>query len=86
MKKTVLVLFLSAIAFFETPANATESTKVAKQNLQATRHYYAQLVEAQQPRLAELTMLMTMLPKGGDIHHHYSGSIYAETYLDWVAQ
>ena len=27
---------------------------------------------------------MNMLPKGGDIHHHYSGAIYAETYLEWV--
>ncbi|CAF3000964.1 unnamed protein product [Rotaria sp. Silwood2] len=24
------------------------------------------------------------MPKGGDLHHHYSGSIYAETYLNWV--
>jgi adenosine deaminase/adenosine deaminase CECR1 len=26
------------------------------------------------------------MPKGGDIHHHYSGTIYVETYLDWVSQ
>ena len=24
------------------------------------------------------------MPKGGDLHHHYSGSVYAETYLEYV--
>jgi len=24
------------------------------------------------------------MPKGADLHHHYSGAIYAETYLNWV--
>lgn len=86
MKKTIPILFLSAFALFVTSANAKEPANATKQNLQATRHYYAQLVGTAQPRLAELTMLMTMLPKGGDIHHHYSGAIYAEDYLDWVAQ
>ena len=36
------------------------------------------------PSLAELTLFFAGMPKGGDIHHHYSGSIYAESYLDWV--
>ena len=36
--------------------------------------------------LSELNMFVTAMPKGGDLHHHYSGSIYAETYLDWVAK
>ncbi|MCF6311810.1 MAG: hypothetical protein L3J39_05095 [Verrucomicrobiales bacterium] len=26
------------------------------------------------------------MPKGGDLHHHYSGTLYAETYLDWVKE
>src|ERR1035437_316705 len=34
---------------------------------------------------AQLTLFLSQMPKGGDIHHHYSGAIYAETYLDWVA-
>jgi adenosine deaminase len=33
---------------------------------------------------AELQMLMALLPKGADLHHHYSGSLYVETYLEWV--
>ncbi|MBF4472541.1 adenosine deaminase [Flavobacterium sp. HJJ] len=30
---------------------------------------------------AELTAFFTQMPKGGDLHHHYSGSIYAEPLL-----
>ena len=30
---------------------------------------------------AELTAFFTQMPKGGDLHHHFSGSIYAEPLL-----
>lgn len=55
-------------------------------NLQATRQYYIAAIAGPSPNLAALTLMMTMMPKGGDLHHHYSGSVYAETYLDWVKQ
>ena len=29
----------------------------------------------------ELTAFFAQMPKGGDLHHHYSGSIYAEPLL-----
>jgi adenosine deaminase len=35
---------------------------------------------------AALTLFLTQMPKGGDIHHHYSGALYFETYLDWAAK
>jgi hypothetical protein len=53
-------------------------------NLAATRHHYSHLIAGEVPRLAELTLFANLLPKGGDVHHHYSGAMYAETYLDWV--
>ena len=31
---------------------------------------------------ALLTAFFSQMPKGGDLHHHYSGSVYAETYFD----
>lgn len=37
-------------------------------------------------KLAELNMFTTAMPKGGDLHHHYSGAIYVEIYLDWLAK
>lgn len=86
MKKLILALSIAIFSVGIIPAQAKDTGSNAQSNLQTTRQYYAQLLAGTQPQLAELNMLMTMLPKGGDIHHHYSGSIYAETYLDWVGQ
>jgi adenosine deaminase len=33
---------------------------------------------------ALLTAFFQNMPKGGDLHHHYSGSLYAETYIEDV--
>jgi len=31
-----------------------------------------------------MDLFLRQMPKGGDLHHHYSGAVYAETYLDWA--
>ena len=33
---------------------------------------------------ALLTAFFQQMPKGGDLHHHYSGSIYAEPILNYA--
>ncbi|WP_460972749.1 adenosine deaminase [Spirosoma migulaei] len=33
---------------------------------------------------ALLTAFFSQMPKGGDLHHHYNGSIYAETFIDYA--
>ena len=33
-----------------------------------------------------LLAFLTAMPKGGDLHNHLSGSIYAESYLRWAAE
>ncbi len=52
----------------------------------ATSALYTMMLTANNgdPDVAMLNLFFTRMPKGGDIHHHYSGSIYAETYLDWI--
>ncbi|WP_259067932.1 hypothetical protein HDF24_18420 [Mucilaginibacter sp. X4EP1] len=35
---------------------------------------------------AKLTAFFIQMPKGGDLHHHYSGSVYAESYIKWVVE
>ncbi len=57
------------------PANTANET--------ATARHYASLV-AGEPKTAELTLFFTQMPKGGDLHHHYSGSVYAEQYVDFL--
>jgi adenosine deaminase len=33
----------------------------------------------------QLAAFLMQMPKGGDLHHHLSGAVYAETYLGWAA-
>lgn len=53
-------------------------------NTGKTELLYNKFIEAESPNIAQLNLFFSQMPKGGDLHHHYSGSIYAETYLDWV--
>ena len=59
-----------------------------KSTLQSTAKYYDKILTAHKAKtkLSELSIFLTAMPKGGDLHHHYSGSIYVETYLDWIAE
>ncbi|PCK07772.1 MAG: adenosine deaminase [Alteromonadaceae bacterium] len=49
-----------------------------------TRSFYQSMIKPHAVDIAKLNLFFTNMPKGGDLHHHYSGTIYAETYLDWV--
>jgi adenosine deaminase/adenosine deaminase CECR1 len=80
MQKTLSGSLLIALAL-SGPAHAR--TPATQANEVATARHYAALV-GQEPKLAELTMFFTQMPKGGDLHHHYSGSIYAEQYVDFL--
>jgi adenosine deaminase len=55
-----------------------------KANEAATARHFAALVAGADVRTAELTMFFSQMPKGGDLHHHYSGAIYAEQFISWV--
>lgn len=65
-------------------AAAGSAQAASKANEAATARHLAALVAGSNPKLAELTMFFTQMPKGGDLHHHYSGAIYAEQYVDWL--
>lgn len=67
--------------------NAAElSPNKAQSNQLATKSLYTQLMSGRTADAAGLNLFANMLPKGGDLHHHFSGAMYAETYLDWVQQ
>ncbi|MES2319850.1 MAG: adenosine deaminase [Pseudomonadota bacterium] len=55
-----------------------------KANEAATARHLARLVAGAEPKTAELTLFFSQMPKGADLHHHYSGAIYAEQYVDWL--
>jgi len=75
MKKTLPSLLI-ALAFAAPAVNAASNQEI-------TARHFASLVSGE-PKTAELSLFFTMMPKGGDLHNHYSGSIYAEQYLEWV--
>lgn len=53
-------------------------------NSYKTEMLYNKFIGGESPNIAQLNLFFSRMPKGGDLHHHYSGSIYAETYLDWA--
>ncbi len=73
-QKTLLAAFL---AFFACTSNGAEDSLL-------TAKFYESMFRNGHADMAELTLFFTGMPKGGDLHHHYTGSLYAETYLDWV--
>jgi len=42
--------------------------------------------QANRDRPPLLRMFLQEMPKGGDIHTHLSGAVYAESYLEWAAE
>ena len=59
-------------------------TSQTQSDADITASFYEHLVAEDQA--SWLNLFLTKFPKGGDIHHHYAGSVYAETLLDWLAE
>ncbi len=74
--------FITAVTAAAMLAGAGGAASATNEDI--VKRHFATLVAGAQPKTAELTMFLTMMPKGGDLHHHYSGAIYAEQYLEWV--
>jgi adenosine deaminase/adenosine deaminase CECR1 len=73
-----------AMALAGLAADGNAKGPAPKGNEAATAHYFAALVAGHDPQLAELTMFFSQMPKGGDLHHHYSGALYAEQYVEFL--
>ncbi len=74
--KPTIILYLLPLALFVASCNRH------RRNENSTEKYFNAIKK--EGDNAKLTLFMSMMPKGGDLHHHYSGSLYAETYLDWA--
>lgn len=74
------------VAFFTITVCSTLGIKSSSDldNARKTALLYEELIESKSPNTAQRTLFLSKMPKGGGLHNHYSGSIYAETYLDWV--
>ena len=82
-KSTLHLAFASSLMLLlTTGAHADSVTR----NEAITSQYFAALGSGKEPGSAALTLFFTMMPKGADLHHHYTGAIYAEQFLDWVGR
>ena len=72
---------LVALCCVAAPAAAPRPA-TAVRNESATATYFASI--RNQPSL--LLAFLAEMPKGGDLHNHLSGAIYAESYLRWAAE
>lgn len=80
-----LLLAMSSVACADVAAPDKPQARISQEQARAkTQQVYERLIRAKDANTAELALFVSLMPKGGDLHHHYTGSIYAETYLDWV--
>ena len=76
-RAAVAALALSAMAVAAAPPPTTTTRNEA-----ATARYFASV--RKNPSL--LLAFLTQMPKGGDLHNHLSGAVYAESFLRWAAE
>lgn len=62
------------------PATRTAAPRQASSE-QRTARYFESIRKSPPQQLA----FMLQMPKGGDLHNHLSGAIYAESYIQWAA-
>ncbi len=75
-------LLRSATAVLLAACAAAAAPPPAEPGEAATARYFASI--RNNPSL--LLAFLTAMPKGGDLHNHLSGAIYAESYLRWAAE
>jgi len=81
LRKTLSLL--CALALFAWSPNLYSAQKgdPAKEKVKS---YFNWLVADAGAHGAELRLFLNLMPKGGDLHQHFTGTTYAETYLDFI--
>jgi adenosine deaminase len=80
VRRTAAAL-LVAVCVLVTAATAQQPPARSGSDESATARYFTSI--RNQPAL--LLAFLAGMPKGGDLHNHLSGAIYAESYLRWAA-
>lgn len=75
-RRLALTLVQLTLIFVATLASAGSSADEAR-----TEHYFESIRE--NPNL--LLLFLREMPKGGDLHNHLTGSVYAESFIAWAA-
>lgn len=78
---SVVLLFAVAAMAQSVSPRAAGATPAQSASEQRTARYFETLRNSPPQQLA----FLLKMPKGGDLHNHLSGSIYAESYIQWAA-
>ena len=92
MHKPLNLLFFASL-LLSLGSNLTIPKAIARETAIAqrqTRNNVSERVaawfETHRDRPTKLRAFVQRMPKGGDIHSHLSGAVYAESYLEWAAE
>ncbi|SFL32660.1 adenosine deaminase [Lysobacter sp. cf310] len=75
-------LLLAALAAQARTGASDAGPDRARTDESRTAAYFDRIAD----RPPQLRMFLQAMPKGGDLHNHASGSVYAEDYLRWAAE
>ncbi|MBC8030249.1 MAG: adenosine deaminase [Pyrinomonadaceae bacterium] len=79
----MLVLFFVITLHAQSASDSkTTGTSRPRSAEERTARYFESLRKSPPQQLA----FLLKMPKGGDLHNHLSGSIYAESYIQWAAE
>lgn len=81
LRKLQLKLSLTLIVLLSCVSTLSAQQKVRSSSEQRTASYFEAIRKSPPKQLA----FLLKMPKGGDLHNHLSGSIYAERYIEWAA-
>jgi adenosine deaminase len=64
---------------------AADSVPASSPTARTAAYLAAAAAAAAENDPTKLTLFLNKMPKGGDLHHHLSGSVYAESYIQYAA-
>jgi len=84
---SLFAAFASLLVASQGPGGAVAAKEGSdgKGSNRAAESAVARWLEENQDRPTALRAFVQRMPKGGDIHSHLSGAVYAEHYLEWAA-
>jgi len=79
--RILFLLLLSFVALQAQPSNQPNDPSTRSSIEQRTSRYFESIRKSPPQELA----FLLKMPKGGDLHNHLSGAIYAESYIQWAS-
>jgi hypothetical protein len=77
----VMVLFFGLALHAQSPNGPRTTSRTGSAEERTARHF-----ESLRKSPPQQFAFLLKMPKGGDLHNHLSGSIYAESYIQWAAE